>query len=163
MPAGRRILTDMIKWICDLAQFTGYRTKHSLRSTAATRLYDIQMDEQLISQVTGHRSSLFVHIRVQVKHRNGRLVVGFRGLEMPRQIVRNLVMIMLPGWHSKLMLKIFCFTSLHNFYVWGHKYMYIICMSILMYYLLCVCAHVCVFEWLTCIRYMLYITSGNGV
>ena len=82
MPADRRILTDMIKSICDLAQFTGYHTKHSLRSTGVTRLYDTQMDEQLISQVTGHRSLLFVHIRVQVEHRNERLVVGFRSLEM---------------------------------------------------------------------------------
>jgi hypothetical protein len=56
MPVGRHKLTDMVKSICELGGFTGYRTNHSLRSTAATRLYDAQMDEQLISEVTGHRS-----------------------------------------------------------------------------------------------------------
>jgi hypothetical protein len=35
----------------------GYRTNHSLRATAASRLYDEQVDEQLICEVTGHRSN----------------------------------------------------------------------------------------------------------
>ena len=34
----------------------GYRTNHSLRVTAASRLYQADVDEQLIKEVTGHRS-----------------------------------------------------------------------------------------------------------
>ena len=34
----------------------GYKTNHSLRVTAATRLYNAGVDEQLIMQRTGHRS-----------------------------------------------------------------------------------------------------------
>ena len=39
------------------ATWTGYFTNHSLRATAATRLYDAGVDEQLITEKTGHRSS----------------------------------------------------------------------------------------------------------
>ncbi|CAC5407722.1 unnamed protein product [Mytilus coruscus] len=35
----------------------GYRTNHSLRASAATRMYDAGVDEQLICEVTGHRSN----------------------------------------------------------------------------------------------------------
>ena len=38
----------------------GYYTNHSLRATAATRLYHANFDEQVIQEVTGHRS-LAVH------------------------------------------------------------------------------------------------------
>ena len=37
--------------------FDGYYTNHSLRATAATRLYAAGVDEQLIAEKTGHRSS----------------------------------------------------------------------------------------------------------
>ncbi len=35
---------------------TGYKTNHSLRATAASRLYHSGLDEQLIMERTGHRS-----------------------------------------------------------------------------------------------------------
>ena len=34
----------------------GYKTNHSLRATAATRLFESGVDEQLIMERTGHRS-----------------------------------------------------------------------------------------------------------
>lgn len=37
--------------------FDGYYTNHSLRATAATRLYGAGVDEQLVTEKTGHRSS----------------------------------------------------------------------------------------------------------
>jgi integrase len=43
----------------------GYRTNHSLRTSAATRLYQAGVDEQLITEVTGHRSNA-----VKVKNLN---------------------------------------------------------------------------------------------
>ncbi|XP_062573148.1 zinc finger MYM-type protein 2-like [Saccostrea cucullata] len=42
---------------CKIAGFTGHYTNHSLRATAATRLYDAGIDEQLITEKTGHRST----------------------------------------------------------------------------------------------------------
>ena len=38
------------------ASIPGYFTNHSLRVTAATRLYDAQVDEATIMEKTGHRS-----------------------------------------------------------------------------------------------------------
>ena len=35
----------------------GYKTNHSLRATAASRLYASGMDEQLVMERTGHRST----------------------------------------------------------------------------------------------------------
>ena len=39
------------------AGIPGYFTNHSLRVTAATRLYDARVDESTIMQRTGHKSS----------------------------------------------------------------------------------------------------------
>lgn len=39
------------------AGFDGYFTNHSLRATAATRLYAAGVDEQLIAEKTGYRCS----------------------------------------------------------------------------------------------------------
>jgi hypothetical protein len=39
------------------AGIPGYFTNHSLRATAATRLYDAQVDEATIMDRTGHRST----------------------------------------------------------------------------------------------------------
>ena len=37
--------------------YSGYFTNHSLRASAATRLFNEGVDEQLICEQTGHRSS----------------------------------------------------------------------------------------------------------
>ena len=42
--------------MCKAAGIHGYKTNHSLRATAATRLYQAGVDEQLIMEVTGHQS-----------------------------------------------------------------------------------------------------------
>ena len=46
----------MMSRICKKAGVTGYKTNHSLRATAASRLYHSGLDEQLIMERTGHRS-----------------------------------------------------------------------------------------------------------
>jgi integrase len=43
--------------MCKEAGFDGFFTNHSLRATAATRLYAAGVDEQLMAGKTGHRSS----------------------------------------------------------------------------------------------------------
>lgn len=54
---GRHTLAKVIGRICKDAGITGHKTNHSLRATAASRLYQNNFDEQLISEVTGHRSN----------------------------------------------------------------------------------------------------------
>ncbi len=54
---GRQKLSSMVADICKDGGLSGRRTNHSLRATAATRLYASNVDEQLISEVTGHRSN----------------------------------------------------------------------------------------------------------
>ena len=42
--------------ICAKAQIQGYKTKHSLCATAASRLSHKDIDEKLIMERTGHKS-----------------------------------------------------------------------------------------------------------
>ena len=55
-PVGVNKLQSVVKDICKQAGFEGHFTYHSLRSTSATRMYEQGVDEQVISEVTGHRS-----------------------------------------------------------------------------------------------------------
>ncbi|CAC5370979.1 unnamed protein product [Mytilus coruscus] len=56
-PIGRHSLANIVASICQEAGIGGYRTNHSLRASAATRMYDPGEDEQLICEFTGHRSN----------------------------------------------------------------------------------------------------------
>ena len=55
-PIGHNTLNNTISRLCKAAGITGYKTNHSLRVTAATRLFQSGVDEQLIMARTGHRS-----------------------------------------------------------------------------------------------------------
>lgn len=57
VPVGIHTLQQTVTKMCKEAGFDGYYTNHSLRATAATRLYAAGVDEQLIAEKTGHRSS----------------------------------------------------------------------------------------------------------
>ena len=56
-PLGRHKLANVVSDLCKQGGLHGFRTNHSLRASAATRLYHAGVDEQLISEVTGHRSN----------------------------------------------------------------------------------------------------------
>ncbi len=56
MPIGHYTLAGTVSRMCKAAGIAGYKTNHSLRATAATRLYQAGVDEQLIMEKTGHRS-----------------------------------------------------------------------------------------------------------
>lgn len=56
VPVGYRTLMTTVNRICKSASINGYKTNHSLRVTAATRLFQQSVDEQLIMSRTGHRS-----------------------------------------------------------------------------------------------------------
>ena len=53
---GINKLQGMVREVCDNAGFPGFYTNHSLRATATTRMYHSGIDEQIIQEVTGHRS-----------------------------------------------------------------------------------------------------------
>ena len=42
--------------LCKLGGISSYKTNHSLRTTATTRLYQSGVDEQMVMELTGHRS-----------------------------------------------------------------------------------------------------------
>ena len=56
IPVGHNTLAKTISQMCQIAGITGFKTNHSLRVTAATRLFQAGVDEQLIMKRTGHRS-----------------------------------------------------------------------------------------------------------
>ena len=58
VPVGHNKLAPTVKWLCDQAEISGYRTYHSLRATAATRMYDMGINEQLICEKTGERTEV---------------------------------------------------------------------------------------------------------
>ncbi|MES9879628.1 MAG: tyrosine-type recombinase/integrase [Sedimenticola sp.] len=55
-PLGVNQLRGTVARLCMEAGLKGFRTNHSLRATAATRLYQAGLDEQLVCEITGHRS-----------------------------------------------------------------------------------------------------------
>ena len=57
VPIGKNKLSNAVASMCKSAGIEGYKTNHSMRATAATRLYSSGMDEQLVMQRTGHRST----------------------------------------------------------------------------------------------------------
>ena len=55
-PAGLNKLCNVVGSMCKNAGIPGYYTNHSLWSTTAIKLYEMELDEQLIIEITGHRS-----------------------------------------------------------------------------------------------------------
>ena len=55
-PVGHNTLNNTVKRLCKAAGIEGFKTNHSLRVSAATRLFRSGVDEQLIMSRTGHRS-----------------------------------------------------------------------------------------------------------
>ena len=55
-PLGHFSVGKTISRMCTEAGISGYKTNHSLRATAATRLYQSGVDEQLVMERTGYRS-----------------------------------------------------------------------------------------------------------
>ena len=55
-PLGHNTLSSTVVKLCKLAGIDGFKTNHSLRATATSRLYRSGIDEQLVMERTGHRS-----------------------------------------------------------------------------------------------------------
>ncbi len=56
MPVGINTLSKVVKRLCDKAGIKGHFTNHSLCSSAVTRMYQARVEEQVISEFSGHRS-----------------------------------------------------------------------------------------------------------
>ena len=54
--AGKNTLSGIVAKLMTKGGFDGYYTNHSLWATCATRLYQENVDEQIIQETTGHRS-----------------------------------------------------------------------------------------------------------
>jgi hypothetical protein len=67
-PVGHNKLASTVKRLCTEVGVSGYKTNHSLRRTAATRLFQAGCDEQLIMDVMGHRSIDGVRQYKEVSH-----------------------------------------------------------------------------------------------
>ena len=55
-PTGINHLCNTVHDLCVSAGLPGHYTNHSLCSTATTKLYQNNLDQQLIMEITGHRS-----------------------------------------------------------------------------------------------------------
>ena len=55
-PLGHSSLSTTVARLCKSAGIDGFKTNHSLRATATSRLYQSGVDEQLVMERTGHRS-----------------------------------------------------------------------------------------------------------
>jgi len=57
VPLGHNLLQNTVSHLMKSVNYTGYYTNHSLRASAATRLFTSSVDEQAIMSVTGHSST----------------------------------------------------------------------------------------------------------
>ena len=55
-PIGHNALQNTLSRNCKLAGLNGFHTNYSFLATAATRLYNSGVDEQLVMETTGHMS-----------------------------------------------------------------------------------------------------------
>ena len=78
---GVNTLAKIVSTICTNGGLTGHRTNHSLRATAATRMYDLEFDEQLVCETTGHRSHCvrsYKRTSSELKRKASRAVQGIK-------------------------------------------------------------------------------------
>ena len=67
-PIGHNTLARTINGLFESAGISGHFTNHSLRATAATRMFDAGVDEQLIMNRTGHSSTSGVRSYKRITH-----------------------------------------------------------------------------------------------
>ena len=55
-PFGNNKIAATVKELCKKGNIEGNYTNHSLRATSASRMYESNVTEQIIKEITGHRS-----------------------------------------------------------------------------------------------------------
>ena len=53
---GENKLRSFVKDLCNKAGIPGFYTNHSLKATGCTRMYNNNVEEQVIQEISGHRS-----------------------------------------------------------------------------------------------------------
>ena len=55
-PIGENRLRSFVKDLCEKAGIPGFYSNYSLRATGCTRMYNSNLDEQVIQEISGHHS-----------------------------------------------------------------------------------------------------------
>lgn len=91
-PIGHNTLASVVKKMCSACGITGNKTNHSLRATCATRLYENGVDEQIIMERTGHRSTKGVRSYKRtsgIHHHNSSVVIDGKSISHQKNSVGN--------------------------------------------------------------------------
>lgn len=78
-PVGKNTLSDYVKKLMQRAGVQGMFSNHSLRATTASRLFDNNVDEQLICEQTGHSGNAvrrYKHSTLQMKESVSAILAG---------------------------------------------------------------------------------------
>ena len=85
-PMGVNKLQQIVKILCKKGGLPGYYTNHSLRATAATRLYHANFDEQVIQEVTGFLAVHEYKRTCPQQHKIASMCVGGQDIESSETI-----------------------------------------------------------------------------
>ena len=94
---GRQMLGQMVSTMCKEAEIPGFRTNHSLQSSTATRLYEAGVDEQTITEITGHRSNAvrgYKRTNSALRMEASEIVQGLKNVQRPAAVPLPLKMMM---------------------------------------------------------------------
>ena len=83
-PYGKNKIANTVKEICNKAGIEGHFTNHSLRATSTSRMYQCNVPEQVIKEVTGHRSDcvrVYKKMSDQLREHASKTIVGEENLE----------------------------------------------------------------------------------
>lgn len=100
-PVGHNVLGSTVKRLCQKAGVLGYKTNHSLRVPAATRLFQHGVDEQIIMLVTGHHST------------DGVQAYKIVGKEQYKNVSHILQAPVAKGWRARNLKRKMCLRLLH--------------------------------------------------
>ena len=92
-PMGINTLRSTVKSLCARSGVEGYKTNHSLRVTAATRLYHKGVDEQLIMERTGHRSLDGVRSYKRVRSNTRNFHMSFMVVKRNQKLTRKKILV----------------------------------------------------------------------
>ena len=87
---GNNKVCSTVKDICKEAGFEGKFTNHSLRATAASRMYQSDVPEQIIKEITGHRSDcvrLYKRTSDDIKLKASSTISGENCINLPEKKV----------------------------------------------------------------------------
>ncbi len=103
-PLGHNTLSKTICRLCKTAGIEGFKTNHSLRATAATRLYELGVEEQTVMEQTGHRSLEGVRSYKRTTSQQQQVLSDILSSNIPERTTNQQQLQMLPHPHNSMML-----------------------------------------------------------